>query len=213
MWFIRISICLLLITYIVVFSDLRVRHLKKDERYGSNKIITRQIIIVVVYNLLCYAMVLLPPSRTTLLPYHLLQNQTTLIGFVVLGILLITCGIALSVAGVIKRKAIGGQHAPEGLVTSGVYSYFRHPIYSGIVWVCLGLALVARNLDGLLMCPAVLGVNLSAALMEERFEVGARFREQYNEYKQTVAMFGPKWIWGVIVLVILTLVVNGYVSS
>jgi hypothetical protein len=63
------------------------------------------------------------------------------------------------------------------------------------------------------MCPAVLGVNMSAALMEERYEIGARFRDRYEAYKQTTAMFGPKWIWCVIILVLLTLVVNGYLSS
>jgi protein-S-isoprenylcysteine O-methyltransferase Ste14 len=196
-----------------VLGYLKVSDPKKRKRYFENRIINSQIITVIGYNLLCYAIVVLPPAGTEVIPYYLLLNPTTHVGFVVLGILLISCGLVLSVIAVIRRKAIGGQNAPEGLVTSGVYSYFRHPIYTGIVWVCLGLPLVTRNLDGLIMFPAVLAVNISAALMEERFEVGVRFRDQYEEYKQTTAMFGPKWIWCVIFLTLLTLISDGLITT
>jgi protein-S-isoprenylcysteine O-methyltransferase Ste14 len=213
MWLIRISLCVLLISYYSIFGYLKVRDPKKYKRNFENKIVNPQIITVIVYNLLCYAMVILPPAGTEGIPYYLLLNPTTHVGFVVLGVLLIVCGLVLSVIAVIRRKAIGGQDSPEGLVTSGVYSYFRHPIYTGIVWVCLGLPLLTRNLDGLIMFPVVLAVNMSAALMEERFEVGVRFRDQYRAYKRTTAMFGPKWIWCVIVLILLTLVAAGFITT
>ena len=74
------------------------------------------------------------------------------------------------------------------------------------MWVALGLPLVMRNPDGLLMFPALFVVHFAAAIIEERNDMGVRFREQYQAYKQTTRMFGPIWLWSVIVVIILLLV-------
>jgi protein-S-isoprenylcysteine O-methyltransferase Ste14 len=92
------------------------------------------------------------------------------------------------------------------LLTSGLYRYFRHPINTGILWVTLGLALAMRNPDGLLMFPAVFVISFAGTIFEEKNDMCVRFRLQYQAYKQKTRMFGPTWLWGIIVVIILILI-------
>ena len=78
---------------------------------------------------------------------------------------------------------MGGQDVKEGLLTLGIYRYFRHPIYTGIVWIALGFPLTTQNLDGLLMFPGVLLANMAQATVEERWDAEARFPAEYEEYR------------------------------
>ena len=111
----------------------------------------------------------------------------------------------LLVATVMRRKALGGQDVKEGLLTSGIYRYFRHPIYTGIIWISLGLPLTTQNLDGLLVFPGVLLANFVQATAEERWDVGARFQVEYEEYRKRTRMFGPVLFWAALVGVLFTL--------
>ena len=67
----------------------------------------------------------------------------------------------------------------------------------------MGLALATRNPDGFLMFPALVTVNIATAMVEERYDIGVRFRDQYQEYRQTTRMFGPLWLWSAIGVAIL----------
>jgi len=60
-----------------------------------------------------------------------------------------------------------------------------------------------RNPDGLLMVPAIFVMVFAATIIEERDDMCVRFREQYQAYRQTTRMFGPIWLWSVIVVIIL----------
>ena len=125
--------------------------------------------------------------------------------------LLLICAFALIGFGTLKqRKVVGSQDVREGLLTSGFYRYFRHPIYTAIMWACLGLPLAMRNPDGLLMFPAIFAVHFAAAIIEEKTDMGVRFREEYQAYRQTTRMFGPIWLWSVVVVIILLLVCFGW---
>ena len=62
------------------------------------------------------------------------------------------------------------QEVKAGLLTSGIYRYFRHPIYTGIIWIAPGLPLTTHNLDGLLMFPGVFLANVAQAAAEERWD-------------------------------------------
>jgi protein-S-isoprenylcysteine O-methyltransferase Ste14 len=116
-------------------------------------------------------------------------------GFFVIGLGMM--GVAALVIGmsVQQRKTVGGQNVKEGLLTYGVYQYFRHPIYVGIIGASLGVALVTLSWDGLLMVPAVIIVNIVEAIIEERYDIGMRFPSQYQEYRKRTRMLGPIWAW------------------
>lgn len=210
MWLIRLGLFACLAGMVGAFGYL----LSQRERYRAIlESRSVNIVLVIAYNVICYAMVTLPPAEVTVIPSRILRAPTTRAGFLVLGTALIPSGIVLCALGVRSRRAIGAQDAPEGLLTSGVYRYFRHPIYTGIVWISLGLPLVMRNLDGLLVFPAVLAVNVAEALLEERFDVGARFSEQYKAYRQTTGMLGPRWVWGAIVAAVLASIAAGLAAG
>ena len=180
------------------------RHRRQYEGLFENRIFN--ITVVVVWNSFCYLIVGLPPAGGWNLRPDWLGYQSVRIGFPVIGLLLICAGASLGFATLRQRKVIGSQAVREGLLTSGCYRYFRHPIYTGIIWISLGLPMVMRNLDGLLMFPAIFVIHLAAAIIEERNDMCVKFREQYQAYKQTTRMFGPIWLWSVVVVIILLLV-------
>jgi len=164
------------------------------------------IAFVIVYNCLSYLIVVLPPAGGYSARPDWLDYRSVRIGFAVMDPVLICAAIVLFIITLQQRKVIGAQDVKEGLITSGAYRYFRHPIYAGIIWVCLGLALVVRNPDGLLALPAIFVINLAQAIIEERNDIGVRFREQYQDYRKTTRMFGPIWLWSVVAVIILLLV-------
>ncbi len=180
------------------------RHRSRYAKLVENRIFN--ITGVIVCNCLCYLIVGLPPAGGWNLRPDWLGYQSVRIGFPVIGLLLICAGALLAFATLKQRKVIGIQDVKEGLLTSGFYRYFRHPIYTGIMWVTLGLPLMMRNPDGLLMFPAIFVILFAAAIIEEKNDMCVRFREQYQAYRKTTRMFGPIWLWSVIVVIILLLV-------
>jgi protein-S-isoprenylcysteine O-methyltransferase Ste14 len=72
------------------------------------------------------------------------------------------------------------QRAEPELVTSGPYTYVRHPIYSGLLLAGLGTSL-AVNLIGLPLLMLLLGYFLISARIEER-HLGAVFPDSYPAY-------------------------------
>jgi protein-S-isoprenylcysteine O-methyltransferase Ste14 len=205
MWIVRFSLLATLAALVAGFACFLRRH----EKILENR--TVNVFIVIVYNLLCYLIVVLPPASDGTPPATFMQGTSVRYGFPVIGSVLIISGVALAVVTARKRRAVGAQGVKAGLLTSGTYRYFRHPIYTGIVWVSLGLALITRNPDGLLMFPSVLGINIVEAVVEEKYDVGIRFREEYEAYKKTTKMFGPMWLWGVLVVPALVLIGIGII--
>ena len=203
MWIIRFILLGVLGVWNGIGSYLYI-HRSRYERLLENRIYN--ITAVIAWNCLCYLIVGLPPAGGWNLRPDWLGYQSVRIGFPVIGLLLICAGASLGFATLRQRKVIGSQAVREGLLTSGCYRYFRQPIYTGIIWISLGLPLVMRNLDGLLMFPAIFVIHLAAAIIEERNDMCVKFREQYQAYKQTTRMFGPIWLWSVVVVIILLLV-------
>jgi protein-S-isoprenylcysteine O-methyltransferase Ste14 len=162
--------------------------------------------LVIAYNSLCYAIVALPPDPSVIPTPTLFEHPGVQVGFAIAGTILICAGALALIVTVRMRKTLGGQDVQEGLLTKGIYRYFRHPIYTGIVWTSLGLALATRNVDGLIMFPAVLLLNVAEAVIEEKYDIGVRFRSQYEAYKRRTRMLGPVWCWAAIGAVLLGVV-------
>lgn len=151
--------------------------------------------VVFFYNLLCYLMTGLPSDPSVFSPPRFFFQPGARIGFRVVGWGIIGAAVLIAVVAVRQRKTLGGQDVKAGLLTSGVYRYFRHPLYTSVIWVSLGCALVTLSWDGLLMVPVILLVNMVQALIEERFDIGRRFSVQYQEYRKHTRRFGPIWAW------------------
>lgn len=80
----------------------------------------------------------------------------------------------------------------QKLVTEGVYSYVRHPQYSGLFLITVGFLLQWPSLTTLIMWPILMFTYYRLAMREE-MDVGAIFGKQYEEYKKRVPAFFPKW--------------------
>jgi protein-S-isoprenylcysteine O-methyltransferase Ste14 len=170
--------------------------LKHREKYG--KLLENGVVnlaLVVLYNALCYLAVGLPSEQSAVPLPAFLAHSSVHSGLSVAGQILMGLAALVMVTALVQRKALGGQAAKEGLLTAGIYRYARHPIYTGIVLMSLGLALASVNWEGLLMVPAVLAVNAAEAVIEERYDVGLCFRSQYEVYRKRTRMFGPVWCW------------------
>ena len=206
MWIIRFILLGVLAAWDGIGSYLY-RHRSRYERLLENRIFN--ITDVILWNCLCYLIVGLPPAGGWNLRPDWLESRSVCIGFPVIGLLLICAGAFMGIATLKQRKVVGSQTVKEGLLTSGFYRYFRHPIYTVIIWVCLGLPLAMRNPDGLLMFPAILVIHFAAATIEEKYDMCVRFREQYQAYRQTTRMFGPIWLWCALVLLLSVVIALG----
>ncbi len=200
MWIIRFILLGALVTLECV-AIFFMRHREKYRGVVENKIINT--VLVIGCNCLYYLVVVLPPAGGWNARPVWLGYQSVYIGFPVIGLLLICAGALLAFATLKQRKVIGIQDVKEGLLTSGSYRYFRHPITTGILWVILGLPLAMRNPDGLLMFPAIFVIFFIGTIFEENNDMCLRFPEQYRAYRQTTRMFGPIWLWSILVVLVL----------
>lgn len=192
MWPIRIALLVILGALVYIDSFL-LRSRTKYSRLVENKALN--IAIVAAHLVVTCAVVILPPAERSSARPDWLRHEDTSVAFITLGAALVCAGLTLQLLAFGQRKAIGLQGARDGLVTTGVYRYFRHPICTAVLWTSLGLALVMRNPDGLLALPVVFVAYLTQVLLEERHDLCMTFGSQYQAYRQTTRVFGPVWVW------------------
>jgi len=98
-----------------------------------------------------------------------------------LGLLLIVAGLGLlTLARIQFEKAFSKQ---PGLVTRGVYSRVRHPIYLSSAVAFAGLLLYLNEVRGILPLLAIQLVVFHRARREDQ-ELAALYGDQYRRYKQ-----------------------------
>lgn len=83
-------------------------------------------------------------------------------------------------------------HAKDGLITDGIYSYMRHPQYTGIILVTLGMLIHWPTLITLLIWPILTLAYYYLAKKEEK-EMEKKFGKSYQEYKNRISMFFPSF--------------------
>ncbi len=206
LWLVRLILVGCLFIIIPIFAYF----LTNRERYSAIlENTTINLISVILFNAFCYIPMILPSDKTVITRPPLLNNALNLSWFDILGLILMIFGVLILLLTIYKRKAVGAQDTAGSLLTKGVYSFCRHPIYFGIIIISLGLGLRAINIDGLLVFPLILLANFIQAKLEEVYDVGVRFKVEYLEYKKNTRMFGPIWFWFVILIfLILPLIIT-----
>ncbi|NIR50984.1 isoprenylcysteine carboxylmethyltransferase family protein [candidate division KSB1 bacterium] len=86
-------------------------------------------------------------------------------------------------------------HKAEGLVTSGIYRYMRHPQYTGIFLFTLGWILHWPSVITLSMWPILVAAYVWLARREEKFAV-EEFGDTYRRYADNTPRFFPR-VWPV----------------
>lgn len=111
---------------------------------------------------------------TMLTVIHIVSN-----GLMVTGFLMMSAG---------WRMVHGAKGA---LVTNGIYSYMRHPQYSGLLLITIGLLIQWPTIITVLMWPVLIFAYHRLSRKEET-EMEREFGEAYRRYKEKTPMFIPR---------------------
>ena len=112
------------------------------------------------------------------------------------GVVLLVVGFIISL---IAKKQLGASWSPsiridseedKKIVTSGLYSIVRHPIYFGLVFILLGIDIYAADYVLWTMSVIVLVVVVIRIEFEEK-ELKNRFGEKYNAYAKKTKKIIP----------------------
>ena len=108
------------------------------------------------------------------------------------GLFMFLGSVAMIAGLVVMGKAFKQIHGAKGeLVTTGLYSRMRHPQYSGLFLITVGMFIQWPTLVTVAMWPVLMFMYYRLAVREER-EMEAAFGERYMDYKREVSMFLPR---------------------
>lgn len=140
--------------------------------------------------------------------FSLLFDKWTRVGFlgwhfVPIKTFIFETGFALALAGITlalwARLHLGKNWSDKvvlkvdhELIRSGPYTYFRHPIYSGVLLAVFGTALVVSEWRGVVAF-CILLVNYSIKAKREDHILAAQFGEAFEQHKQQAGFLLPKF--------------------
>jgi protein-S-isoprenylcysteine O-methyltransferase Ste14 len=119
--------------------------------------------------------------------------RLVMVGVAALGILFVSWGYW--VLGKNWAPSVSGVKKDAVLVTTGLYGFVRHPIYSGAFIFLAASTLVAANLLILLPTGALIAL-LYASIDGEEAMLIDRFGDEYREYMKRTPRFIPKFRHG-----------------
>jgi len=115
---------------------------------------------------------------------------------------LLVVSVVLVVWGVILLRRLGqsrptSEDSPvfewentESMVTTGVYRYIRHPMYSALLFLAWGALLKSVTLSTLVLA-GVATLALAATARAEEAENVTRFGQEYRDYMKRTRRFVP----------------------
>ena len=106
----------------------------------------------------------------------------------VLGIILLVIGVAIRILAWIQ---IPNAHRIGNLVTTGIYSRTRNPIYLAFMLIIVGIAFLFPGLLTLLWLVISIMVLYRLAKLEER-DLEKAYGNEYLDYKRIVPLFLPR---------------------
>ena len=132
------------------------------------------------------------PTKTLALP---LIAQTIFVSMLVL--ILLIAGLVIAIA---ARSTLAGNWSNavalkenHELITTGPYEYVRHPIYTGMLMMFLGTALLYGTVGAAIGYLIIL-VGILLKLKEEEALMMEHFAHEYASYKKRTKMLIP-FLW------------------
>jgi len=107
------------------------------------------------------------------------------IGFalVVIGFLL---GLGAALTFRRERTTLDPYHPVSSIVTSGIYSFSRNPIYLGFLLMVIGIPLVGGTYWGIILAPIFILLCNRLVIEHEEAYLGKKFGTTYTDYKSRV---------------------------
>ncbi len=104
----------------------------------------------------------------------------------------LTRGLTIGLAYIVRGGKDGKPYA-EGLVTEGIFSHCRNPLYIGNILMLLGIGILANSLFYVaVMIPVFLFIYQAIVLAEEDFLRG-KFGAGFDEYCRRVHRWWPRF--------------------
>ena len=110
------------------------------------------------------------------------------------GVILVITGLGIAI---VARRTLAGNWSnvvevkvDHELITTGIYRYARHPIYTGVLFMGLGTALSKGTMGIFILFLALLGFFWFKARQEEKL-LTKHFPKEYPAYKKRVKALIP----------------------
>lgn len=171
----------------------------KEKRLGIIHLRLIGIIVIVIAVLVLKRFHALPSCRFTQAgcSYSILISQNAFFAVQAIAAPITIAGLIIAVFArrKLERNWSSNVELKEGheLVTSGIYGYVRHPIYSGIGLMGLGTLLYVQSIIALLIYVFVFLIFAYRIKKEEEL-MTKTFPKEYPEYKRKVKALIP-YIW------------------
>jgi len=128
-------------------------------------------------------------SDSFVFKFSTLQNENVRWYFpVALGIIILALAGYFTGAGL--KTVFGEVRNPPQVITSGVFSIVRHPVYLGSIMTILGLTIMTLSLFSLIIWLIIVIFYYYISRHEEKLLL-ARFGKEYEDYKKKVPMLFP----------------------
>lgn len=85
-----------------------------------------------------------------------------------------------------SQNTVNTTKAAKSLQTQGIYSVSRNPMYTGLIFLYIGLALLVGNWWSIILLPAVVIIMQAYVIRREEKYLTHAFGEQYLRYKKKV---------------------------
>ena len=102
-----------------------------------------------------------------------------------IGILLFVLGWIIIIFAFFKIGVIPSLRKKSNLITSGIYSVIRHPIYSGTLISVLGWIILFKSIISMIYFPILCLLYLVATILEEKGLI-EEYGDEYLDYKKKV---------------------------
>jgi len=131
--------------------------------------------------------------------------------FILLGLVLTILGIKVGRLALAQNKIRGLAKGNYKLITTGIYSLMRHPLYSAWALVYIGLSFICDSLIAIILIPFVLIIFNIKSFLEEKLLLLPKFGDNYLLYKEEVEnkLFPPPYNYVLIIIFILV----GYIGG
>ena len=120
------------------------------------------------------------------------------VSLMVAGWIIIAIGVYFNVSGRFKLGTNWANqiriYKNQSLVTGGVYSQVRHPLYASLIWMFYAVSLIYLNWLAFLLNSFIFIPFMYYRARQEEKLLMEEFKK-YKQYKQEVGMFFPKIKW------------------